>query len=64
MYYLIIIIGIVFYYLYTKGYFKLTSERKSEDTRKHVLKKAKEKYEKGELSDTEYESIKKDLERD
>ena len=64
MYYLIIIISIVFYYLYTKGYFKLTSDRKSEDTRKHVLKKAKEKYEKGELNEEEYDNIKKDLDRD
>lgn len=64
MYYLIIIISIVFYYLYTKGYFKLTSDRKSEDTRNHVLKKAKEKYEKGELNEEEYDNIKKDLDRD
>ena len=64
MYYLIIIISIVFYYLYTKGYFKLKSDRKSVDTRNHVLKKAKEKYEKGELNEEEYDNIKKDLDRD
>lgn len=61
MYYLIIIIGIVFYYLYKKGYLQLKPDRKSEDTRKHILEKAKEKYENGELSEEEYEKIKTDL---
>jgi len=62
MYYVIIIIGFVLYYLYHKGILKLKTNKKSEDTKNHILKKAQESYEKGELSEEEYDNIKKDLE--
>ncbi len=61
MYYLAIIMGLVFYYLYKKGYLKLKPDRKSEDTKRHVLKMAEKKYESGEMSKEEYDKIKNDL---
>jgi uncharacterized membrane protein len=61
MYYLIIALGLILYFLYQKGYIDLKSKNKSEDTKELVLKRAKEQYEKGELSEKEYNKIKKDL---
>lgn len=64
MYFLIIILGVVFYYLYYKGIIKIRSDKKSEDTRNHILNKASNKFKRGELSKEEYDKIKKDLKED
>jgi len=61
MYYLIIILGVVFYYLYYKGVIKIRSDKKSEDTKNHILNQAQKKYQKGELEKKEYDKIIKDL---
>lgn len=57
---LLIILGLVFYFFYKKGYI-IKKYKKSEDTKKYILKKAKEKLNNKEIDESEYHKIKDEI---
>ncbi len=63
-FFFIAFMGIVFYYLYKKGYLKKVSSKKSEETKNYVKKRADEKFKNNEISKEQYNEIKKELDEE
>ncbi|MDZ7672043.1 MAG: hypothetical protein U5K53_04280 [Halanaerobiales bacterium] len=60
-FFIILFLGMGFYYLYKEGIINLSPKKDDEETKAYVLKEAKKKYENNEISKDEYEKIRNDI---